>query len=38
VFLHDLDDAERVIAVTRDWLQKTVIGLELCPFSTRVRA
>jgi uncharacterized protein len=27
------DDAERVIAATRDWLERAVIGLGLCPFA-----
>jgi hypothetical protein len=27
------DSAERVIAATRDWLEKVVIGLGLCPFA-----
>jgi hypothetical protein len=27
------DNAERVIAATRDWLERAVIGLGLCPFA-----
>jgi uncharacterized protein len=28
-----LGEAERVIAATRDWLEKAVLGLRLCPFA-----
>ena len=27
--------AEQVIGATRDWVEKVVIGLELCPFARR---
>lgn len=31
-------DADAVIAATRDWLEKAVIGLGLCPFAKAVHA
>lgn len=30
-----IDTAEQVIAATRAWLEKAVIGLQLCPFAAR---
>ena len=30
---HDGDAAEHVIAATRHWLERAVIGLRLCPFA-----
>ncbi|UJB30068.1 DUF1415 domain-containing protein [Chromobacterium sp. Beijing] len=30
------DDHEHIIAATRDWLEKAVIGLNLCPFAKSV--
>jgi hypothetical protein len=32
------DDAEFVLAATRAWLQRAVIGLNLCPFARAVQA
>lgn len=32
------DDAELVLAATRAWLQRAVIGLNLCPFARAVQA
>jgi uncharacterized protein len=34
----EADSADRVIAVTRDWLQTAVIGLGLCPFAEHAHA
>jgi hypothetical protein len=31
------DNVERVVAATRDWLEKAVIGLGLCPFAAHAR-
>lgn len=34
--LHGLDFSESIIAATQDWLEKAVIGLNLCPFAKAV--
>lgn len=34
----DTKTAEEIVAITRDWLVKAVIGLDLCPFARAVHA